>query len=200
MVEEHKSMTSSLFLFMVVMLLFFAYSKKISTAAASFFEKQVWLTSIIASYPLLIIIMLSFLYSLFTSLFYKHGIDKESLERIRAVKEESKKLREKMNEYKNDPQKLAALQKEMMEKSMGNMSVSFKMMFGKKFLFLLTIPSICFLWFIVGPLYMVAKVGYMIRWGFKLPLFGTGGGWLFCIIVFSFIFIPIIKKILKSEI
>lgn len=197
--EEHKSITGNFFLFMIVMLLFFAYSKKISTTMISFFEGTIWLTSIIASHSLLIIIVSSLFFSLFTSLFYKFCIDKETLAKIKAAKEESKMLREKMGEYKSDPQKLAALQKEMMEKSMGSMSTSFKIMFNKKFLFLVTIPSICFLWFIIGPLYRAAKVGYMIRWGFKLPLVGTGGGWLFCIIFFSFIFTPIIKKILKSE-
>ncbi len=200
MAEEHKSMMGTLFLFMIVMLLFFTYSKKISATMTSFFENQEWLTSIIASQPLLIIIALSFLFSLFTSLFYKFGVDKETVEKIKATKEESKKLREKMKEHRNDPQKLAALQKEMMEKSMGSISLPFKMMFSKKFIFLVTIPSISFLWFAVGPLYRAAEVGYMIKWGFKLPLVGTGGGWLFCIIFFSFIFTPLIKKILKSEI
>jgi len=198
--EERKGIISGFFLLMIVILLFYAYSSKISTAMMSLFENSGWLTSIIASYPLLIIIVLSFLFSLFTSFFYKICIDKETLAKIKASKEESKILRGKMSEYKNDPQKLAALQKEMMEKSMASMSAPFKIMFSKKFILLVTMPSICFLWFIVGPLYRAAEVGYMIKWGFKLPIFGIGGGWLFCIILFSFIFTPIVKKILKSEI
>lgn len=200
MAEEHKGMISTFLLYLVVIFFFFTYSKKISIAMTSFFETQTWLTSIIASQPLLIIIAISFLFSLFTSLFYKFGIDKETLGKIKEAKEESKKLREKMKEYRNDPQKLAALQKEMMENLSRNTLAPLKIIFNKKFIFLVTIPSICFLWFIVGPLYRAAEVGYMIRWGFKLPLVGIGGGWLFCVIFFSFIFTPIIKKILKSEI
>ena len=198
--EEQKSMLGNLFLFMIIIFLLLTFSKQVSVYAEGFFKTQQGLINMVSSQPLLIIIFLSFIFSFIASLFYKFGIDKETLKQIKDGKEESKRLQKQIKENRGNPQKSAVLQKELMEKSMQSMSASFKLMFSKRFIFLVTVPSIILLFFIVGPLYMAADVGYMIpKEGFKFLWFGRVGGWLFCIILFSMVFTPIIKKMLKSE-
>jgi uncharacterized membrane protein (DUF106 family) len=93
---------------------------------------------------------------------------------------------------------MAEIQKEMMDKSMKAMSISFKTLFSLKSILLTLFPSVAFLFLIVGPLYFAANIGYIIP--LTLPFMGKTGGWLFFSVLGSLIFSPVLKKILKVEI
>jgi len=196
--EEERKKVLNLVLIMILLFGIFSIIRNLSPTMIEFFKGIPVLTSIIASQPLLIIAICSFLLSLYTTLFYKYGLNKEDLEEMKKSKKESKELQKKMQEYKNDPQKMADIQKEMMEKSMKAMSLSFKTLFSLRSILLTLLPSVVFLFLIVGPLYFAANVGYIIP--LTLPLFGKTGGWLFYTILGSLIFSPILKKLLKVDI
>jgi len=196
--EEEKKKILNLFLVMILLFGTFSIVQSFSPAMIGVFKNMPVLTNIIANQPLLMIIIFSFMLSLYTTLFYKYGLNKEDVEEMKKSKQESKELQKKMQESKNDPKKMAEIQKEMMEKSMKTMSLSFKTLFSLKSILLTLLPSVVFLFLIVGPLYFAADIGYLIP--LTLPFFGKTGGWLFCNVLGSLIFSPILKKILKVEI
>ena len=168
-----------------------------SPAMIGVFKNMPVLTNIIANQPLLLMMIFSFMLSLYTTLFYKYGLNKEDLAEMKKSKQESKELQKKMQEYKTDPKKMAEIQKEMMDKSMKTMSLSFKTFFGLKSIIFTLLPSVVFLFLIVGPLYFAANIGYILP--LTLPFFGKTGGWLFCSVLGSLIFSPLLKKVLKVE-
>ena len=141
---------------------------------------------------------ISFLVSLYTNLFYKFGIPKETLEKMKQAKQENKDMQKKLKDLKDDPEKMMKMQKDMMAKSFQNASVSMGTMFSPKFIFLVSIPSLSMLFLVIGPIFAAAKVGYILNWG--ISIFGrTGSGWLLTLILLSLILTPITKKILKLD-
>ncbi len=192
----------NLFLFLIFMILFSVFSKKIFPIVEEFFKGKT-IAGIIAMHPVWWLWIFSFMLSLIGVLFYKYGIDKALLEKMKDRRRESKEMQEKINQARkdNDMKKMQELQKEMMDKSMQSMSGSFSMMFSQKFIFFLMLPSIALIWFFVGPLYAAAGVGKtnFMPWQFNFPLIGDGG-WLFCLILFSFILSIPLRKLFKVEI
>ncbi len=61
------------------------------------------------------IVIVSFIITLLTTLVYKYFTDQEALKKI---KEDNKKLQEEMKNHKDNPTKMAELQKEMLQKSL----------------------------------------------------------------------------------
>lgn len=192
-------MIGKMILFLAVMLLLWNLAEKLAPITQDFFAGQEWLTGIVSAYPLIVIIIFAAILSFYTNLFYKIGIDPEILEKMKASKKDNKEMQKKIKENKDNPQKMMELQKEMMAKSWQNASVPLKAMFSAKFVFLVTVPSLIFLFLITGPLYRASDVGYIINWGFSI-LGRTGAGWLLTLILLSFILTPITKKLLKVDI
>ncbi len=196
--EIQKSMFGTMILFLAVIMLSWQVIAKLAPIFQEFFSEQEWLMGIISSYPLVSIILFSFLMSSYTNLFYKFGISKETLEKMKLAKHENREMQKKLRELRNEPEKMMKMQKEMMSKSMHNSFASMGTMFSKKFIFLVSLPSLCFLFLVVGPIFMAANVGYIFNWGFSL--FGrTGSGWLLTLILLSLILTPITKKIFKLD-
>ncbi len=196
--QQQKSMLITMVLFLVVLMAFWQVAAKVTPLTTEFFKSQTWLTSIISSYPLIAMIIFALITSFYTNLFYKFGISKEVLEKMISSKKEQKELRLKIKENKDNPQKMAELQKEMMSGSFQNLSVSMGNMFSTKFIFFVTLPSLIYLFMLIGPLYNAANVGYIVNWGFSI--FGrTGAGWLLTLIFLTVILASITKKLLKLD-
>ena len=146
---------------------------------------------IVHSYPLLSMIVLSFLITLGMTLAYKRFSNQEELKRS---KERTKELQAKMKAEK-DQAKLMGYQKEMLEISMSQMKHSMKPM-------LITfLPLIAIF---AGLKYLYAGVGNLMNWSFGLPIFCNllpgvcnGAGWFLSYIIFSMAFSIVLRKILK---
>jgi len=132
------------------------------------------------------IITISFILTFIITLLYKLLTDQVLLKEL---KNQVKKYQKEMRNHKYDAQKLMELQKKAMALNLKYMKHSMKPML---FTF---IPIIL----IFGWLKNHPAIGGkdILSWGFKLPLFGTGLGWLGTYIIFSMIFSTIIRKILK---
>lgn len=156
------------------------------------------IASFVSSFPLISIIIFSFLFSIASTFLYKVSIDKEAMEKMKAFKKEQKEMQNKLREEKN-PENLSKLQTEMTEKSMNFFMLSMQSMFSPKFVLLSMLPSVYFLFFFLGPLYNAASVGNIIYWHVKLPLVGDGAGWLLSTIIFSMFFSIPIRKIFKID-
>lgn len=140
--------------------------------------------------PLVSILIISLAVTAAVSFLYRKLTNKEEMDRL---KQRQKELREKMKEYKSNPEKLAEVQKEMLQSSVASMKMTFKPMIISFVPLLLVIYGL-------RHLYVnMAKVGNIIPFpsGWNLPLVGTGGGWFFCYVVFSLIFSFILRKAFK---
>ena len=138
--------------------------------------------------PLISIITFSFMITLVLTFLYKKLINQKKMEEL---KEEQKELRGKLKENKDNPEKLAQIQKEMMQASMASMKLTFKPM-------AITFIPIILIIYGLRNLYMnMANIGNIISWGANLPLIGNGAGWLLCYIFFGFIFSLILRKLFK---
>ena len=149
------------------------------------------LQTIVEKYPLISVIVFSFLITLVMTWLYKRFSDQE---KIKQGKERTKELQEKMKNEK-DQAKLTQIQKEMLELSMDQMKHSMKPM-------LITfLPLIAIF---AGLRYLYSNVGNIIPWNFNVPVLCTvlpgvcnGAGWFLCYFIFSMIFSIIVRKILK---
>jgi len=149
-----------------------------------------FLVSFVKWSPLVSMIVFSLAISIILTLLYRVLINQT---KAKELKERQKALREEAKQNKGNPEKLAEIQKEMMQISSETMRMSFKPMIITFIPLLLTFGALKWL-------YMdAAKVGNIFYWGVNLPLIGDGGGWLFCYIVFSFIFSLILRKVFKVE-
>ena len=138
--------------------------------------------------PLVSIIVFSLIITTGLSFLYKKLINKEEFERL---KEKQKELREKAKEYKNNPEKLTGLQKEMIEDSMASMKLTLKPM-------MVSFIPLILVFYGLKKLYMdMVGVGNIISWTRNLPIIHDGAGWLLCYIVFSLIFSMILRKAFK---
>jgi len=135
--------------------------------------------------PLLSMIIITFLITLIVTIIYKYLSNQSE---IKTAKEETKIFQKELKKHKDNPQKMMELNQEIMKRSAVLMKNSFKPT-------LITfIPIII----IFGWLSKTFKdSGNMIQWGFSVPIFGTGWGWLGTYIVSSIIFSIILRKIMK---
>ena len=143
--ESPIKMLRTMLLFFLMITLFWQIAKRVSPIVKEFFSGQEWLMSIVSSYPLISIIFFSFFMSSYTNLFYKFGIPKETLDRMKQAKQANKEMQKQLKELRNEPEKMVKMQKEMMAKQWENMSVSMGTMFSPKFIFLVSLPSLFFL-------------------------------------------------------
>lgn len=195
--EERGSLMKGFFVFFIVLLPVLLFAKSIMEyMTEAIKESAPSLTQFVSENPLFSIIIISIAFTTFNTLSYKFLTSKETTDKIKQLKEEQKELQRKVKEEK-DHEKMLALQKEMMEKSMKSLSLSMSHLFSPKFILLTTAPFIYLLWFLVGPLYYAAEVGFIIK--LNLPFIGPVGGWLFCIILFTFILSIPLRKIFKVK-
>jgi len=137
--------------------------------------------------PLVSIIVFSLIITAILTYLYKILINQKKSQEL---KERQKELQAKLKGEK-DPAKLAGIQQEMMKISMDNLRLTMKPM-------LITFLPLLGVFAGLKWLYMdAAKVGNIINWGAKIPIVDTGGGWLFCYIIFSLIFSIILRKLFK---
>lgn len=131
------------------------------------------------------ILVLSFIITLFITLAYKFLSNQTEIKRL---KDEAKELKKEMKTTKNDPEKLMQIQKQSMQKSMETFRHSMKPMF------FYMIPLLL----VFGWMSKTFKgAGELISWGFYIPLFGTGFGWLGTYVLSTVLFNLILRKILK---
>ncbi len=131
------------------------------------------------------VIIISAILTLVITLFYKIFTNQELMKSLKA---ELKSMQKEMKTLKDNPDKFMKVQKEAMQKNLQYMKHSMKP----------TLITFIPLILIFGWLRLrFAEAGDIITWGFNIPLFGTGLGWLgtyfFSAIFFSILF----RKILK---
>ncbi len=132
------------------------------------------------------IIVMSFVLTFITTIIYKLLTDQILLKEL---KTQVKNHQKEMRNHKNDPQKMMEIQKKAMTLNLKYMKHSMKPM-----LFTFIPIILIFGWLRNHPLIGGKDI---LVWGFKLPLLGTGLGWLGTYILFSIIFSIIIRKFLK---
>ncbi len=131
------------------------------------------------------IILISLILTFLVVIIYKVATNQDLMKKLKA---EIKDLQKNMKAHKDDPTKFMEMQKEAMQKNMTYMKHSMKP----------TLYTMIPMLLILGWLSKTfGDKGELLSWGFKLPLFGTGFGWLGTYIVFSILFSLIIRKILK---
>jgi uncharacterized membrane protein (DUF106 family) len=145
-----------------------------------------FITDFIQWSPLVSIIVFSAVITFLLTWAYKKLIN---YPRYKEVNDRQKDLRKEMKGLK-DPEKLAKIQTEMMDLSMESLKMTFKPM-------MITFIPLLIVYALLGKAYTGAEIGNIIAWGANLPIVGTGGGWLFCYILFSLIFNIIFRKLLK---
>lgn len=148
------------------------------------------LTNFVLWSPLVSILVFSLLVTIGVSFLYKKLTNKEEFDKL---KSKQKTLREEMKEHKGNPTKMAEIQKEMMQSSLGSMKLTIKPM-------LISFVPLMLIIYGLRRLYMeLAVVGNIspFIWSRDLPIVGTGGGWFFCYIVFSLICSIILRKVFK---
>ncbi|PIU75982.1 hypothetical protein COS75_01575 [Candidatus Pacearchaeota archaeon CG06_land_8_20_14_3_00_35_12] len=157
-----------------------------------------FLIEFIGSQPLISIILISFLISLFFTWLYKKTSNQE---RIKELKKKQKELQEKMKSQKNEPEKMLETQNEMLNLSSEMMKLSMKPM-------LISMVPVIIIFPILGWLYTTAGVGNIMPWNFYVwglcdwrltKGLCNGAGWFLSYIIFSLIFSPILRKMMKAE-
>jgi len=198
--EEQSKKMMNLMLYFVIIMALFSLINAITPAIRAFFKEQTGLMTFISAYPLHILIVVALLMAIMQTFTYRLAIDKDTLAEIKKAKEESKEMQKKMKELRNHPEKLAAMQKEMLDKTMQSTSKSLHAMFTPKSILISYLPSIIIVFMIIGPMFMAANVGFIFPITPTLPLYGKVGGWLFSIFMITIIFSMVVKKVMKSEI
>jgi len=145
-----------------------------------------FITSFIQWSPLVSIIVFSAVITFILTWAYKKLIN---YPRYKELNDRQKALRKEMKGLK-DTDRLTKIQTEMMELSMESLKMTFKPM-------IITFLPLLIVYALLGKAYIGASVGNIIYWGANLPIVHTGGGWLFCYILFSLIFNIIFRKLLK---
>ena len=146
---------------------------------------------LVHTYPLISMIIFSFLITLAMTLTYKKFSNQEEL---KAGKEKTKELQTKMKGEK-DQTKLMQYQKEMLELSMNQMRHSMKPM-------LITFLPIIGIF--AGLRYLYTGVPNLVNWSINVPLLCkmlpgicNGAGWFLSYVILSMIFSITIRKVLK---
>ena len=131
------------------------------------------------------IIIISFIITLIMSLVTKYLTDQTEMKHL---KEELQHLQKEIKSNQDNPSKAQEIQKRLIDTNMKYMKQSFKPML---YTFL---PIIIFF----GWLKSIYPADVdLINWGFNIPLFGIGLGWLGTYIISSIIFSLIIRKLFK---
>ena len=135
--------------------------------------------------PLWSIIILSLILTFFITLIYKLVSNQTVMKQL---KQEQDVLKKEMKAVKHDAEKYMAVQKVAMQKSLEYMRHSMKP----------TLFYIIPLLLIFGWMSKTFK-GYddLVSWGFYIPLFGTGLGWLGVYIISSIVFSIIVRKLMR---
>ena len=136
------------------------------------------------NYPLISIIVFTFLITLILTLIYKFTTNQQ---RIKELRDEQKKLQEQIKQEK-DKDKLIDIQKEMLQKSSEMMKYTFKSM-------IITFIPVIIMFAYLKSLY--ANTGHIINWGTNIPIFTTGLGWFWLYLIFGIIFNITLRKMLK---
>ncbi len=131
------------------------------------------------------IILISLILTILINLFYKLFTDQELM---KSLKKELKELQAEMKELKDHPSEFLRVQKKAMEKNLAYMKHSMKP----------TLITFLPLIIIFGWLrHRFSEAGDIINWGFHMPLFGTGLGWLGTYFFSAIIFSLVIRKLFK---
>lgn len=139
------------------------------------------------SFPLLSIMLFSFLITLVFTIVYKKFTNQE---KMKELKDKQKELQEKSKQFKDSPNKMLELQKEMMSLSTEQMRASLKITV------ITLLPFILFFNFL-RDIYTSAGIGNIIYWHANVPVFGDGAGWFLSYIIFSTVFSILLRKMLK---
>jgi len=146
---------------------------------------------IIENYPLVSLLVISFIITLVLTLTYKLFSDQEE---IKSSKEKIKNLQTQIKEEK-DQEKVMVLQKEMLQINMGHLKHSMKP------LLITFLPLIAVFWWLRLTF---TPFGNLIDYSWDVPIFCSifggicdGMGWFLVYVFSSFIFNMILRKILK---
>jgi len=131
------------------------------------------------------IIIIALILTFLITLAYKYLTDQEAM---KSLKSKLKDIQKEIKENKDQPDKIMGLQKTLMETNLKYMKHSLKPML---FTFLPII--IIFNW--IRTLHPQTQI--LINLPIKLPLIGSGLGWLGTYIISSIIFSMIIRKVFK---
>ncbi len=194
--EPEQKKILNLFVYLIAITVLFSLIKMITPIIETYFSAQAGLLALIQAYPLWILFAFSLVLSGMHTVFYKFFMDKNVIEQMNQSKEEQKELNKRIKEAQNNPEQLAKLQKEILEKSMKMTSNSFGAMFSMKSILMNYLPTIAIIFLIIGPLYMAANIGFLLP--ITLPLFGKMGGWLFCTFLFTLVTSMVFKSIFKT--
>lgn len=131
------------------------------------------------------LIIISFLITLLITLSYKFLSNQQA---IKTLKDEIKQLQAELKTHKDNKEKFADINKRAVAKNIELMKHSMKPT-------LFTFIPIVLLFSWLRTTYLPA--GDLFSWGFKLPLFGTGVGWLWTYLLTSLISNILLRKALK---
>ncbi len=131
------------------------------------------------------VIIISFILSCLILLFYKLFTDQKLM---KSLKEEIKAIQEEAKKFREDPAKSLEISKKAMEKNMILMRHSMR-----PTLYTFVPLIIIFSWLRNS----FKGMGDVVTWGFSIPLFGIGLGWLGLYIISSIIFSVVLRKLLK---
>jgi uncharacterized membrane protein (DUF106 family) len=145
-----------------------------------------FLTPFVTWSPLISIIIFSAIITLISTWLYKKLMN---YNKYKDINERQKALRKEMKETK-DSKRLMEIQNAMMSLSMDSFRLTLKPM-------LITFLPFLAVFALLRQAYTSAAIGDIIKWGTKLPVIGTGGGWFFCYVIFSLVFSLIFRKIFK---
>lgn len=139
----------------------------------------------IDSHPYWSITILSLILTVFITLIYKLVSNQTVMKQL---KQEQDTLKKEMKALKHDAEKYMEVQKVSIQKSLEYMRHSMKP----------TLFYIIPLLLIFGWMSKTFK-GYddLVSWGFYIPLFGTGLGWLGVYILTSIVFSIIVRKLMR---
>ena len=149
--------------------------------------------------PLASILIFSLIITTALSFLYKKLTNQKEFERL---KKEQKEFRDQLNEHKDNPEKLAEIQRKMLQSSSESMKLTFKPM-------IITFIPVMIALYGLKKLYIdMAQITTIIPWNFHIAGicdWGTtrgvcdGAGWLLCYIIFSLIFSFILRKVFKMQ-
>ncbi len=132
------------------------------------------------------ILMMSLILTSLITIMYKLLTDQILLKEL---KTQVKNHQKEMKNHKDDHQKMMEIQKQTMSLNMKYMKHSMKPM-------LFTFIPIILIFGWLRNHQAIGKID-ILSWGFHIPLFGTGLGWLGTYIISSIIFSMIIRRVLK---
>lgn len=131
------------------------------------------------------VIIISFILTSLVTLVYRLFTDQEVLKNM---KEQLKDYQKQMRELRSEPEKMMEVQKKSMELNMQYMKHTMK-----PTLFTFVPIIVIFSW--LRSLFL--NKSDIITWGTKIPLLGTGLGWLGVYIISSIIISILLRKIFK---